>query len=127
MLHRLIVATAWACLLFIAFATLVPFHSRPGLTDVETFSSVLVERVGAFGVLGGLFSMSYPRRYGFICGLVFGSAILLEALQIFVPDRDARVMDAIEKLLGGGVGIIGTNWLLSVMPSPILELIRPRD
>lgn len=127
MLHKLIIAAAWASLLFIAFATLVPLHLRPGLADVETFSSVLVERIGAFAVLGCLFSMSYPRRYGFICGLVFGSAIVLEALQIFVPDRDARVVDAIEKLLGGGVGIVGTNWLLSVVPFPILKLILPHD
>ena len=31
--------------------------------------------------------------------------MLLEFFQIFVPDRDARLLDAIEKLAGGFVGI----------------------
>jgi VanZ family protein len=115
MFHRVLLTTAWACLLFVALATLVPLHLRPHLTGAETLLSVLIEHVGAFAVLGFLFSISYPRRYGLICSLVFGSAILLEALQIFVPDRDARIIDAIEKLAGGGAGIVGASWLLSVV------------
>ena len=125
-MHKLVLTAAWACLLFIAFATLVPLHLRPRVTDAETWLSVLIEHVGAFGVLGLLFAIGYPRRYGFVCAVIFGSAILLEALQIFVPDRDGRVMDAIEKMVGGGTGIAGASWLLSILPPRILSIMSPR-
>jgi VanZ family protein len=125
MLNKLMSAAAWACLVFIAFATPVPLHSRPALTGTEPFSIVLLERVVAFAVLGLLFSISHPRRYRFIFVVVFGSAIVLEVLQIFVPDRDARVLDAIEKLVGGGIGISGGCWLLSDMPARVAALVWP--
>jgi hypothetical protein len=35
-----------------------------------------------------------------------------------VPDRDARIVDAIEKIAGGGTGIFAAQWLLSFMPAP---------
>ena len=126
LLYRTIVAVAWLCLVFIAFATLVPLHLRPAVTHVETWSTVLFERVGAYAVLGGLFSIGYPGRYRFICALIFGSAFVLEALQAFVPDRDARVIDAVEKVIGGAVGIAFASWFLSVMPAPLLKLVSPR-
>jgi hypothetical protein len=50
--------------------------------------------------------------------IVLGSAILLECLQILVPDRDARMVDAVEKIAGGGAGIFTAQWLLSFMPAP---------
>jgi hypothetical protein len=125
MLNKLISAAAWACLVFIAFATLVPLHSRPALTGTEPFSIVLLERVVAFAVLGLLFSIGYPGRYRFIFVMVFGSAIVLEALQIFVPDRDARVLDAIEKLVGGGIGISGGRWLLSHIQARLAAFVWP--
>jgi hypothetical protein len=42
---------------------------------------------------------------------VSGSAVLLELLQYIAPDRHARVSDAIEKLVGGGVGMIAAQLL----------------
>src|SRR5947207_6546006 len=47
----------------------------------------------------------YPRRLTLVCVLVLGSAVVLELLQIVVPDRDARVIDAVEKLTGGAAGV----------------------
>ena len=44
--------------------------------------------------------------------LVFGSAVILELLQIVTPDRDARIIDAVEKLAGGAAGIVAGNALL---------------
>jgi hypothetical protein len=127
LLHRIILIGAWVCFFFVAFATLVPLHLRPQVSHVETWSSVLVERVGAYAILGVLFSISYPRRYRFICAVIFGSAVVLEALQVFVPDRDARVMDAVEKLMGGGLGIAIASWLLSAMPRSLKKLLLPVD
>ena len=49
--------------------------------------------------------------------IVLGSAILLEFLQILVPDRDARMVDAIEKIAGGGTGIFAAQWLFSFLPA----------
>jgi len=121
-LHKLVLTAAWCCLLFLAFATLAPLHLRPQMTDAETWVSVLIEHVGAFGVLGLLFTVCYPRRYGFICVVVFGSAVLLELLQVFVPDRDARIIDAVEKLVGGAAGIAGASWLLPVL-SPLMSSV----
>src|SRR5579871_3794718 len=54
-LHKLVLTAAWCCLLFLAFATLAPLHLRPQMTAAETWLSVLIEHVGAFGVLGLLF------------------------------------------------------------------------
>ena len=118
MLHKLISIAAWATLAFIIFATLSPAHLRPELTATEPALIVALERVGAFAVLGLLFSGGYPRRYGLVWLIVLGGAILLEFLQILVPDRDARMVDAIEKIAGGGAGIFTAQWLLSFMPAP---------
>jgi VanZ family protein len=108
MFHKLIAAAAWACLIFITYATLTSIDARPELTGpgfYKAFFTVL-ERFGAYGLLGLLFRLAYPRHVGFVCLMVFGSAVILELLQIVVPDRDARVIDAIEKLAGGAAGVL---------------------
>jgi hypothetical protein len=112
MVQKFIAAAAWACLIFIIYATLSSAGARPELTGTETALIVFVERFGAYGLLGFLFCLAYPRRMPFICCLVLGSAILLELLQLIIPDRDARVIDAGEKLLGGAAGILATRVLL---------------
>jgi VanZ family protein len=118
MLHKLIAIAAWATLTFIIFATLSPAHLRPELTATEPAFVVALEHIGAFAVLGLLFASGYPRRYGLVCVIVLGSAILLECLQILVPDRDARVVDALEKIAGGGAGMFAGQWLVSCLPAP---------
>jgi VanZ family protein len=114
MLHRFVSAFAWACLAFIVFATLCSAQLRPELAAVESDSIVLLEHVGAFFLLGLLFSISHRRRHGLVFLIVFGSAIVLELLQLVVPDRDARLVDAAEKLVGGGLGIVATQCVLLV-------------
>lgn len=115
MIHRLIATTAWALLLFIAYATLTSIEARPALTGVGFYKafSTVVERFGAYAVLGLLFYLAYPRHLASVCLLVFGSAIILELLQMFVPDRDARISDALEKLAGGVAGILAATALLA--------------
>jgi VanZ family protein len=116
MLHKLIVVLAWACLAFIVFATLSPLALRPRLSADETALIVIVERVGAFALLGLLFSISYSGR-PFVIAIVFGSAILLELLQLIVAGRDAGVIDVIEKLVGGTLGVVAAAWLSSFSPA----------
>jgi hypothetical protein len=80
-------------------ATLSPVHFRPELTATEPALVVAFERVGAFAVLGLLFASGYPRRYGLVCVVVLGSAILLELLQILVT------------------GIFAAQWLVLFLPA----------
>ena len=82
------------------------------MTEAESALIVVVERFGAYGLLGLLFRLAYPRRIAPLCALVFGSAVILELLQIVIPDRDARVIDAVEKLAGGAAGIVAGKALL---------------
>jgi VanZ family protein len=114
MLHRLVSAFAWACLALIAFATLSPAYLRPKLWAVESDSIVLLEHVGAFALLGFLFTISHRRHHGLVFLIVFGSAIALELLQLVIPGRDARLVDAAEKLVGGGLGIVAAQCALLI-------------
>jgi VanZ family protein len=41
-----------------------------------------------------------------------GTAVALEILQRFAPGRDPRVIDAVEKLAGGALGILIARMLL---------------
>jgi len=108
MLHKLMVAAAWAVLVFITYATLSSIGARPELVAGGSHKAffTVAERFGAYAVLGLLFCLAYPRHLTLVCILVFGSAVILELLQNFVPDRDARVVDVVEKLLGGAAGIV---------------------
>lgn len=113
--RKLFSYAAWATLAFVAFATLSPFSLRPELTTTEPDLVVMIERVGAFGLLGFLFLISYPERLLTVCAVVFGSAIALEITQAFLPDRHARILDALEKIVGSGAGILLGLSLLPVL------------
>jgi VanZ family protein len=113
---KLISVAAWAFLSFVAFATLSPYAWRPELTETEPALVVILEHVGAFGILGFLFVVSYPTRPRIVCLIVVGSAVALELAQALLPDRHARLADALEKLVGGGAGmLLGIALLPAVM------------
>ena len=76
--------------------------------EAEPVLIVILEHVGAFAVIGFLFSVTHTRTT-LVCLLVLGGAVILELLRLVVPDRDARVIDAVEMLIGGGVGIIAAK------------------
>jgi VanZ family protein len=111
MLHNFSATLAWACLAFIVYATCSPPALRPGLSKNETAAIVVIERMGAFALLGFLFSIGYPEDRSFVIAIVFGSAVSLELLQYIAPGRHARVIDAIEKLVGGAAGVIAARLL----------------
>jgi hypothetical protein len=110
MLQKLIIAAAWACLAFIVFATLSSIQARPVIAG-GLFTAV--ERFGAYAVFGFLLYLAYPRHLALVCIMVLGSAVTLELLQNFAPDRHARSLDAIEKLLGGAAGLLSAGILQS--------------
>jgi VanZ family protein len=98
--RKLMGLAAWGLLAFIAYATISPIQARPTLPTSTTF-----EHLAAFAVLGALFGLAYPRRAALVCLIVLGGAVLLELLQLLTPDRHGRVPDAIEKIMGGVLGI----------------------
>jgi VanZ family protein len=101
MFRTLTAAAAWTSLAFIAYATLSPLNERPEISGL--FSHF--DRYFGYAVCGGLFGLAYPRRTLLVCLIVFGSAIVLELAQLLTPDRHARVLDALRKLIGGVLGI----------------------
>jgi hypothetical protein len=123
MLRKLVIAAAWSCLAFIIYATLSPIDARPVIAGGYF---TILERFGAYVVLGFLFHLAYPRHLTFVCIMVFGSAVVLELLQNLAPDRDPRLLDAVEKLLGGTVGLVSSGiFQLIIMPKLITGNDRP--
>ena len=106
---------AWSSLAFIAYATLSPLNERPEISAygfLNLFSHF--DQYIAYAVVGSLFGFAYPRQTFLVCVLVLGGAILLELAQMLTPDRHARVLDAVRKLIGGAFGIAFayfTMWL----------------
>ena len=114
MLQKLILMAAWSFLLFVIYATLTSAGARPELTQDEPEWVVFVERFGAYAILGALFFLAYPRHVGLVCLFIIGGAVILELLQLLIPDRDARVIDAIEKMTGGVTGIVVARTLAAL-------------
>ncbi|MBR1132222.1 VanZ family protein [Bradyrhizobium iriomotense] len=100
---------AWASLIVIAYATLSPLRGRP---TVPVSSNL--EHLAAFAVSGALFCLAYPRRTPTVLILVVGSAALLEVLQLITPDRHARILDAVQKIAGGVVGVVAGHAIMCV-------------
>ena len=111
---RLIIAAAWAAILIIAYATLtkvgfvyaIYFKLAPLLRQPAMQTYAHFEHIIAFALLGGLFTFAYPKRPFLVCCIVFGGAALLEFAQMLTPDRHGTLIDALEKVAGGAVGIL---------------------
>lgn len=107
MFQQLLKFAAWAGLCVIAYSTLSPLRDRPDL-----LTSLKLEHVAAFAILGTLFCLAYPRRTLAVLLIVLGSAVLLELLQFFTPDRHARTLDALQKIAGGAAGVFAGRAIL---------------
>jgi VanZ family protein len=59
-----------------------------------------------------MFALAYPKRFFFVCCIVFIGAIILEYLQTFTPDRHGTLIDASEKIVGGALGIFAGRGML---------------
>ena len=70
------------------------------------------EHFAAFAALGVLFCLACPRQIALVCLVVLGGAVLLEIAQLLTPDRHGQIRDAIEKMVGGGLGIVVGRALL---------------
>jgi VanZ family protein len=112
-IFKLIAAVAWASVAVIAYATLthaafvyaVYDRLSPLLMRPELGTYVHLEHIVAFALMGALFGLAYPRHLLLVCGFVMGAAVLLELLQTLTPDRHGTLVDALEKIAGGGLGV----------------------
>jgi hypothetical protein len=94
----------------IAFVTLSPIGLRPNIADPN------LERFAAFAVLGLLLGMAYPGRRALFAVTIVVAAVLLEALQLFIPDRDAEYLEMLIKAAGGLAGMGFAAVLSRVFP-----------
>jgi VanZ family protein len=93
-------------LMAIALVTLCPIDYRP-----ETGHPTL-ERFAAYLILGVALGIGFPRRLLYSCAFVIGVAVILEALQLVDPGRDARFEDLLVKATGGVIGAL-IPWFLA--------------
>ncbi|HEV7322806.1 MAG TPA: VanZ family protein [Ensifer sp.] len=98
---------AWVLFAVIAYSTMSPLDLRPRIGHL-----VHIERFGAFGLLGLLFALAYPKRLGRVLVLVLATAIGFELLQMISADRHARVTDVAVKLMGGACGVF-SGWIIA--------------
>jgi VanZ family protein len=140
-IRTVITAGAWALLVVIAYATLtqvgfvysIYYKISPLLMRPEMRTYAHFEHVIAFAVLGALFGISYPRRTLLVCCIIFGAAAFLEIMQTLTPDRHGTVIDALEKIAGGAVGIAIARGFLHIgagvarLPRRKLARARPRQ
>jgi VanZ family protein len=125
----LIIVAAVAWLAFLAYATLSSIGLRPvliaGAGRHEPGMIVFLERFIAYALLGFLFYFATRGRIGLACALVVGVAVLLELLQIFRPDRDPGAFDALQKSVGGLVGVLSARTAARLI-GPVRMPPKPR-
>ena len=99
----------------IVYATVVPISMRPNSGHLHP------ERMLAYCALGGTMAVGFPRRLAWVVVAVVLVAFGLELLQVFIPTRDGRLPDAMEKCAGGLVGAAAgwaVNKLISWLSKP---------
>src|ERR1700752_5400130 len=92
---KFIAIAAWASVAVLAYATLahvgfvysIYFKLAPFLLQADSRTYGHFEHVIAFVIFGRIFAFAYPKRIIFVCCVVFLSAVILEYLQTFTPDR----------------------------------------
>jgi VanZ family protein len=112
-LRKLVTAVAWVSLAVIAYATLMKsafvyklyYSVSPYLNHPSMAAYGSMEHFVVFAVVGFVFSALYPRSALRICVLLFLFIGALEVLQTFTPDRHGTLHDAIEKMIGGAIGV----------------------
>lgn len=107
MSQRVVSIAAWVVLAFLIYATVSPLADRPNF-----IASTTIQHLLAYAALTGLFCQAYPQRVRLLFVLVIAGILLLEAAQVFLPDRHARIRDIAEKTTGAIGGIcIAKAWL----------------
>ena len=101
---------AWLLAAAITFATLGPPRYRPQAA-IFTHDG---EHALAFVLLGLAFALAYPRHRSWAAGLSVILIGALELLQLFVPDRHARLEDFLVDALAALAGfalVVLLGWM----------------
>jgi VanZ family protein len=91
---------AWFLAAATVFVTLAPIRYRPysGFgKDAEHLMALLL--------VGLVFGLAYPRHRPIAAGVSIAAIAFVEALQLFVPGRDARLEDFAVKAIASCAGI----------------------
>lgn len=83
----------------IVFATLSPINLRPNTGHLHP------ERITAFALLGATLCFGHPRHRALCMFVACALACGLEYAQTFIPTRDGRLADAVEKAGGAVAGV----------------------
>ena len=102
MLRKFTKVAAWVSVGFIIYATLVPLGMRPTAGEIGPD----YERFASYAVTAALMVLAYPQHPVRVGLMVSAIAVLLEISQLAIPDRDARVADAVVKITGGLAGLV---------------------
>jgi VanZ family protein len=89
----------------VGFVYSLYFKLSPFLMQTDMRSFARFEHVIAFTCVGSIFSFAYPDRIVSVSCAVLLTAVSLEYLQTWTPDRHGTFVDACEKIAGGGLGI----------------------
>ena len=127
MLQNVTVIAAWASIALLTYGTLthvgfvysIYFKLSPFLMRANMRTYARFEHVIAFTLFGALFAFAYPERVIYVCSIVFISAVTLEFLQTFTPDRHGTLIDAWEKIAGGALGILPARAILRLRSAKI--------
>ncbi len=101
--------TAWALVAALAFVTLAPIGLRPVVS-----ASATLERAVAYGLVGFVLSIAYPRHRLLALAAVIGVAGLLEAGQVLTWSRHGRLPDFLVKASAGALGVLAGHCALIV-------------
>lgn len=99
---------AWMVLVAIVFVTVSPIEWRP-----QDILPVDADRALACALLGGLFTLAYPRHWFRVGFVMIAGAGLIEVLQVFSPTRHARLDDALVKASGAFAGVFVSALLVN--------------
>jgi hypothetical protein len=114
-----LIAAAAICLVLIIYATVAKLAGRPALAGhAEAYWVVVIERFSAYGLLGFLLSFLLPGWLKLACAFVVAVAIGPEVLQAVTPDRDPHLIDVLQKVAGGTVGVLVAQTILTFLPRP---------
>ena len=79
----------------------------------------LMEHLVVFAIFGALLVFAFPGRAILVCVVIVVSASFLEYLQTLTLDRHGTVVDAVEKMTGGLLGVFAayaaTQWRRGIL------------
>lgn len=112
--QRVLRVAAFVSLAIIVGMSIVPGSSRPTVEVAGLLIGALgvIEHILGYAVCGGLFVLGFAHwRTSLVFLALAGLAFGLETVQMVVPERTAKVSDAVLSAAGAALGICVALWL----------------